>query len=222
MPRPRRQGHTALTRQGVIDGAWAVLADRGLDALSMRALARQLGVEAPSLYHVIPSKQALIDALFDGLADRAAPVPPGLTWDQHLAALGARWRELLTRWPMFAAMALARPPRSAPWLAEAEATMAVMRAAGFTASEAIYGYKSLVALVAGVALNEAGPAPSPALDAERWSPDAAERLPAEQLPALVATLAEDHGRDFDAWFSLGLSLLIDGLRARLARRARCS
>lgn len=220
MPRPRKQGHTPLSREAVIDAAWAILTEDGLDALSMRALARRLGVEAPSIYHVISSKQALVDALFDGLSAWAPAVPAGLSWDQHLAALGARWRGLLSAWPMFAPMALSRPPRSAPWLAEADAAVGALRGAGFTATEAIYAYKSLIALVAGVVMNEAGPAPSPDLDAPPWSPEQASALPSDQLPALVGTLAEDSGRDFDAWFSLALSLLIDGLRARLARRVR--
>lgn len=217
MPRPRSQGQPPLSRDEIVRAARELVARDGLEQLSMRALAAHIGVKAPSLYHVIPHKQALIDALFDGLAEAEPPVPAGLGWEDHLWALGRRWRALLQREPGFALLALSRPPRSAPWLAEADATLAVLRAAGFSAAEAIYAYKSLIALVAGNVLNQAGPAPSPSLDAAPLDAPAIQQLPGDALPALQATLAEASGRDFEAWLDLSLGWLVGGLRG--ARRA---
>ena len=217
MPRPRSQGQPPLSRDEIVAAALKLVARDGLEALSMRALAAEIGVKAPSLYHVIPHKQALIDALFDGLAQREPPVPAGLGWEDHLWALGRRWRVLLAPDPGFALLALSRPPRSAPWLAEADAAVATLRAAGFSASEAIYAYKSLIALVAGSALNQGGPAPSPSLDAPPLDPPSLQQLPGEDTPTLRATLAEAPGRDFELWFELMVGWLVGGLRA--ARRS---
>ena len=217
MPRPRSQGQPPLSRDEIVLAARELVARDGREHLSMRALAAHIGVKAPSLYHVIPHKQALVDALFDGLAEAQPPVPSGLGWEDHIWALGRRWRSLLTAEPGFALLALSRPPRSAPWLAEADATLAVLRGAGFSAAEAIYAYKSLSALVAGLVLNQGGPAPSASLDAAPLDPTALQQLPGEAHPTLQATLAEASGRDFDAWFDLMVGWLVEGLRG--ARRA---
>ena len=54
-----------LTRESVVSAA-VDLADReGIAALTMRRLARHVGVEAMSLYHHLPNKEALLDAMVD-------------------------------------------------------------------------------------------------------------------------------------------------------------
>jgi AcrR family transcriptional regulator len=52
-----------LTRQRIIDAAFAVLDDAGVDGLTVRALAARLGVKAPALYWHVESKQALLDEM---------------------------------------------------------------------------------------------------------------------------------------------------------------
>ena len=46
-----REPAARLNEETVVDAALALIAERGLDGLSMRALGEQLGVEAMSLYH---------------------------------------------------------------------------------------------------------------------------------------------------------------------------
>lgn len=60
----RRAQRTREARRQILDAAWA-LADRdGIAGLSLRELARQVGMKAPSLYNYFESKDALYDALF--------------------------------------------------------------------------------------------------------------------------------------------------------------
>ena len=54
-----------LTRAAVLDTAHALLAEEGFDALTMRALARRLGVAPNALYSHVPGKTELVDALLD-------------------------------------------------------------------------------------------------------------------------------------------------------------
>ncbi|WP_431277128.1 TetR family transcriptional regulator [Leifsonia poae] len=82
----------ALDRQQIVDEALRLLDDEGLDALSLRALAGRLGVQAPTLYWHIGSKSQLLDALADAIMDDAIRELPqaqgadeGPTW--LLAAL---------------------------------------------------------------------------------------------------------------------------------------
>lgn len=60
----RRSRRTRETKRQILDAAW-VLADRdGIAGLSLRELARKVGMQAPSLYNYFDSKDALYDALF--------------------------------------------------------------------------------------------------------------------------------------------------------------
>ena len=62
-----------LTRDAVLAAAGALADDQGIDALTMRALAHSVGVEAMSLYHHVPNKEALLAA-----NARAKAAPKGL------------------------------------------------------------------------------------------------------------------------------------------------
>ena len=59
-----------LDRDRVVAEAMALADEAGLAALSMRALAGRLGVEAMSLYHHVPGKEALLDAMVDRCSAR--------------------------------------------------------------------------------------------------------------------------------------------------------
>lgn len=54
----------AQTARGILDAAWQLSAQSGLEALSLREIAASVGMRAPSLYSYFPSKAAILDALF--------------------------------------------------------------------------------------------------------------------------------------------------------------
>jgi AcrR family transcriptional regulator len=60
----RRHRKHEATRQEILDVAWDMVREEGLAALSLRALARTVGMEAQSLYTYFPSKHAIYDAMF--------------------------------------------------------------------------------------------------------------------------------------------------------------
>jgi AcrR family transcriptional regulator len=63
----------ARTEREILDAAWAVMAREGVAALSVREVARAVGIRQQSLTYYFPSKQSLLDALFaDGFADLRA------------------------------------------------------------------------------------------------------------------------------------------------------
>lgn len=66
----------ALTREQVLHEALRLSDEKGLDALSLRALAGRLGVQAPTLYWHIANKAALLDALSDAIMDEALAAVP--------------------------------------------------------------------------------------------------------------------------------------------------
>jgi AcrR family transcriptional regulator len=60
----RVEARRAQTRREILDSAWRLAADSGLEALSLREIAASLSLQAPSLYSYFPSKAAILDALF--------------------------------------------------------------------------------------------------------------------------------------------------------------
>ena len=76
----------------ILEARRAFLADeQGLAALSMRALAGRLGVEAMSLYHHVAGKEALLDAMVDAVFGEHL-------WgeDKRVVVLEASWAVGLT------------------------------------------------------------------------------------------------------------------------------
>ena len=88
---------SSLSRERVIAQAVALADEKGLAALSMRALASCLGVEAMSLYHHVAGKEALLDAMLDVVfAEMHLPVIGG-DWRAELRARSVSGRTVLLR-----------------------------------------------------------------------------------------------------------------------------
>jgi len=66
MARPRQ---ALLTRERIITAAATIIDAEGLEAVSTRRLAAELGVQGPSLYHHFGNKEEILDAV----ADRSRP-----------------------------------------------------------------------------------------------------------------------------------------------------
>lgn len=94
-----RRRNTPLSREAILDAALVVVDEGGLNALSMRRLAKQLRVEAMSLYNYFDSKDALVAALIDRvMAGVELPDPGTPDWKAWVAELGVRmWTVLYER-----------------------------------------------------------------------------------------------------------------------------
>src|SRR3954467_9944716 len=62
--RDRRAERREATKAEILDAAWELVRAEGLAALSLRDLARKVGMQAPSLYSYFDSKHAIYDAMF--------------------------------------------------------------------------------------------------------------------------------------------------------------
>lgn len=103
MARPRTP---LLNRALIRDTALAMIDEHGLAELSMRRLAQELGVQAPSLYSHYPTKDDLLDAV-------ANLVVAGV----DTSGFGEGWREGLVRWARSYRAALAAHPGTVPLVA---------------------------------------------------------------------------------------------------------
>jgi AcrR family transcriptional regulator len=199
-----REPAARLNEETVVDAALALIAERGLDGLSMRALGEQLGVEAMSLYHWFASKDRLLDAVADRLLAKVVvpSTPTAETWRDWLAEVARSYRRVgLAHRRAFALLATRRflSPGAAAFL---QANIAAHLAAGFTAREALRLTRSIGAYVNGIVLAEVAPSPAP----QSSLPE--ETAAALKLPAL------------DGAFEYGLACILDGAQKRLPNKRR--
>jgi AcrR family transcriptional regulator len=93
VPRPAMDRRRDALRREIVDAAWRLCRQHGLTGLSLRDLAAQVGLRAPSLYSYFPSKDAIYDAMFaDGQAQLAAALEglPDAGLSRSYAHEGAR------------------------------------------------------------------------------------------------------------------------------------
>src|SRR3972149_5412206 len=62
-PRPQRNEQQGNLQEVIKETAWKQLAEFGASALSLRAIARDLGITAPAIYNYFPDRDALVTAL---------------------------------------------------------------------------------------------------------------------------------------------------------------
>src|SRR6266536_1479648 len=204
-----------LTRERVVAEALTVIAQDGVQALTMRTLAARLGVVPGALYHHVRNKEQLHDLVLDAaLAEVDGHLDPSQPWTQQLKLLAHRLWEVLEAHPGVAAVLKTRDPLGPHSLALAEAFLAPLQAAGFGDHQAGLAFFLLVDYTTGFAVS-----PPTAVNEQRVR-DAATRsqlheffrsLPADRFPALVALGEHVWLDNRDERFTAGLEVLVDGL-----------
>jgi AcrR family transcriptional regulator len=207
----------ALTRERVVAEALTVISMDGAQALSMRGLARRLGVVPGALYRHVRSKEQLHDLILDAvLAEVDCRADPALSSVAQVAVLAHRLRAVLENHPGIAALLKTRDPLSPASLALAEAFLAPLHAAGLPGRQAALAFRLIYDYTLGFAL--AGPS-SPA---EQSLGDSVARqqvhaflcsLPASSFPTLAAHGTHAWADNREERFTSGLDTLIRGLQA---------
>jgi AcrR family transcriptional regulator len=205
-----------LTRERVVAEALAVIAEQGVQALTMRRLAARLGVVPGALYHHVRNKQQLQDLVLDNvLAEIDVHLDPSLAWVEQLKVLAHRLRQVLEAHPGVAGILKTRDPLGPHSLALAEAVLEPLQAAGFADREAGLAFFLLVDYTIGFAVSG-----TPTSVNEQRVRDPATRtqlhqffrsLPPDRFPALVALGEHVWIDNRDQRFTAGLQVLVDGL-----------
>jgi TetR/AcrR family tetracycline transcriptional repressor len=138
-----------LDRTTIVEAAFAVLSEKGLDGLSLRVLATHLGVQAPALYWHVRNKAELIGmmaATFGEVAARAEPREN--TWAARLIAYGHALRQaMLLHRDAARLCAIARPIE--PPEENANRVAAPLIAAGLDVKRALSYQSSVIAYTLG-------------------------------------------------------------------------
>jgi AcrR family transcriptional regulator len=127
--RPERAavGRPAQRSRAEITAAAVAIADReGLDAVSMRRVAAELGTGAASLYRYVETRDDLLDLMTDAAGGECPPPGPTGDWLADLVALGEQSRAVLRRHPWLAGLVLTRPVLGPNGLAMLEHVLTVL------------------------------------------------------------------------------------------------
>ena len=219
-----------VSQDDVVRAAIEVLDDNGLAGVTLRAVANRLGVSAPTLYWHVKSKRHLLDLMAEaimatsrGRENRPAPGQDVLDWLAERAR-AMRAAQLAHR---DGALVCAGNRPTAAAVPGIEAFLRVLVEYGFTPPEALRTVMALGAYVSGDAL-ETQSEMARGLEEAPGDSEIAVEVRTGRYPTLLAAAEAfrvGDRRSFDeARFETGLSLLIDGMRARLSAtksRAAC-
>ncbi|HUB75436.1 MAG TPA: TetR family transcriptional regulator, partial [Solirubrobacteraceae bacterium] len=153
--RPRRGRPAKLTRGAICSAAIGLIDRDGPAALTMRALAQELGVEAMSLYRHVGSKDELLDAVAEQLFAQIEPRGISSDWAAAVRGYASSVRGLARAHPQAFALVAARSG-GARALQPAEDLLASLRASGFTPARAVAAYRLVAAYTSGYVLAEIG------------------------------------------------------------------
>nr|BFF25594.1 TetR/AcrR family transcriptional regulator C-terminal domain-containing protein [Glycomyces mayteni] len=185
----------------MLEAALGLVERDGLGALTMRKLAAELGIEAMSVYHYVPNKDALLDGLVERVVERAVEArPAGGTWREALREYALALRRTLLAHPEVVPLLASRPALTARTMATVEAILDTLREAGFSPARGLRMIHAITGLAIGEAAVYAGAGP------DALGPNAVD---AESFPLLAAAVREG-AAGLDGRFDFALSALLDG------------
>jgi TetR/AcrR family tetracycline transcriptional repressor len=208
-----------LTPDSIARAALRALAEVGLDGLTMRVLAKELGVQAPTLYWHMKNKQELLDAMADLIAAEAAE---GLeaprrdeTWQEWLIALAVRNRRTLLRYRDGARVVAGAYSTHPSVLRTIELILRTLQDAGFEPATAARAFPVILHYTIGFTIEEQARAGAAY---ERNPYVGGLEVDAARFP-LTATVAGDlYAEDTDANFEYGLRMILSGMSGFVAQR----
>jgi AcrR family transcriptional regulator len=219
MPRTETETRTGrpprLTRGRVVAEARRIGAEQGLERLTLRRLARALGVMPNALYTYLPDKAAILDAVLDDLLGEVERPDPRTGWRAGLVALMSSYRQLLLVQPGLIPLTVSRPMLGPNAIRMREFMLTLLRRGGLNDGEVLTAFLALFAYTTGFVAFETARAPG-----ER---DARQRA---QAGWLYSTLDEDEfpsthalarrlaKRPGDREFTRGLDGVLAGLSPR--------
>jgi AcrR family transcriptional regulator len=210
-----------LTRTRVIDAALRLMDEEGLEAVTMRRVAREVGVEAMSLYNHVRDKDDLLRGICDRvMADFEFPAGSGDWIDR--AKDGARaWRRMLQAHPdlmRLFAETHGPNPSSLDSLRPTEFALALFREVGLSERDTVQAFHAFGGYIQGFVMMEGGSIAGKGEHGEAMAASGA-AIPGDQFPVLAAVSRYFAECDADEQFEFGLDLMIRGLRAKVAASA---
>ena len=215
-----------LTRGVVVERALVLADSGGLELVTIRRLARDLGVTPMALYWHFRNKDELLDAMMGRVFSEVDPaLDESATWLEQFRALMDSLAGVLREHPGAAPLFATRTNASESSLRVTEVALDILGRGGFSPTEATrvsrHALSTVVNLVVGVPGFAAREDSGEILDVRRRARVFLEALPPDRYPRLIEAAAPLSAReDPEAYYEFGLDLLLAGIGEMAARKAR--
>lgn len=210
----RKPGERAgLSQRAIVECAGDMARERGVDNVTLRGLAAELGVAPNALYTYFRDRDAILDALLDTVLEGVErPDPEERTWEEALSAQMQASRQVLMNHPHLVPLFIARPggPNA---IRLGETTLRILARGGIQGVDAVLALRTLLSYTFGAAALEAARLTVP--ERAQRSADALDNmrsLPAEEFPHVRAAAEHLSHHPTEADFAAGLEWLIRGIR----------
>ena len=211
------QTRRPLTRERILETALRLMDAEGLEAVSMRRIGRELGVEAMSLYNHVADKEDILNGVVEVVMAEYEFPPASDDWRETARRAARSWRTLLKAHPnVITLMSEQRKPtRTIDSMRPVDYALGVIASRGLGPEETVRAFRAFGGFIQGFVLAEIanmfGGDPHAGLHE-----DLAAEIPADLLPHLAAHFPHLSECDFDEEFEYGLDLMLRGLEAKLA------
>lgn len=215
----RAKDREPVTRERAIRVAMTLADTGGIESLSMRKLAVELGVEAMSLYYHVKSKDDILDGMLDVVYSEFVTPKAGDEWRSAMQARAESTRAVFARHPWAISMNARTSPGPAT-LGHLDSVIGCFTAAGFSMPLTGHALSILDSYVLGFSLQEVALPLDPSGDIG----PAAEEIMARQeamadmypnMTTMALTLVLQPGYAYGNEFDFGLKLILDGIAAAL-------
>ena len=211
---PSVEPRVPLNRERVFQAAVALADERGVEALTMRALGEQLGIEAMSLYHHVSNKDELLDGMVEVVFSEIELPTTDVDWKTAMRRRAISTREALARHRWAVGLVQSRTSPGPANFRVVNAVLGCLREAGFSVENAVHAYSALDAYIYGFALQEKTlPVDTPA-ELAQAAESMRRRFAAAEYPHIAETITERvtrFGYDFADEFEFGLDMMLGAL-----------
>jgi AcrR family transcriptional regulator len=225
--RPPRRRARGLSRRQIVRAAIQIADRDGLDALTMRRVAQQLGAGTMSLYWYVRSKDELIELMRDEVAGEQTLRQASGDWRADLARFARDTRASFLRHPWLASVLVGLPPIGPNSLRQDELALEIVGGLGVDFRTQMAIPAAVHCFVTGYVLRELDEQEvqrRTGASEQEWrasvAPYLEQVLASGQYPNLQRVLADGGEQDADEAFEFTLELVLDGIAARLPKRRR--
>jgi AcrR family transcriptional regulator len=215
---PKARSRSRLSRERVLRAAIAHADVGGLEAITMRTLAEELGVAPMALYRHIANKDDLVDAMVDVVFSEIDLPASSAGWKTAMRQRAISARQVLSRHRWAIGLMESRTNPGPANLRHHDAVISTLRAAGFTIEMAAHAYSLVDSYIYGFALTQMNLPFDRSAEVAEVAQNMLQPFPLNEYPNLVEFITEHAmkpGYDYGDEFVYGLDVILDGLeRAR--------
>lgn len=211
-----------LSREEVLRVALLLADEGGISSLTMRKLAKRLGVQAMSLYHHVAHKDQLLDAMVDQVFSEIEVSTTGTSWKAAMRQRAFSVRQALRRHGWALGVLESRSSPGPATLRHHDAVIGSLRRAGFSIALAAHAYSALDSYIYGFVLQELNLPFETEQEVEAVAGTILQDAPAGEYPFLQEFMTEHAlkpGYSYASEFDYGLDLILNGLELALGHQA---